>query len=886
MTHKDHKHLPEIPQIRLSEFFSLFSPTHVLGTTYTISLTFFESVVFPHIEKGALRKCLILCDEFGFRRAATEAGALTAVSNSYMVVVPPASRTLHSKVWLMANQDRVALLVGSGNLTQSGFMQNNELFDVLEISSAAGSAVLLEDVRLLLDGLDDHCSDFSRKYTLLKDFFTELKMICQNIPVKMAEHGWEEVRLLTSFHGPIIEQIASLVSDCDLYVAAPYFGGSLQGLSLLQRAVNARNTVVFPGLDADDAVDAPIQEIVSLPNTRICALKLSESERFSHLKLYGFRTPGEGTGWLFNGSVNCTKAALTGENIEAGVLRKVSMETLQSYFTEGKSVPLPKSRPVDYVDSQSKWLSICAADLGNVIEMVIVSTVQFPLSNVTIGLKNGAIKRQIVRPQLFVNGPTERLLWSELAVEKPKPGSVSLIDFDGLDSKGFSVRGACYVDDFVTLSSDPAHRSAFRVVLEALGAGEEVITGNVAAVFNLLDVFRPGGFLDKTPGNHDADGHNSDNNKLLIEKTSLWPPVLLTVDVGSIFTSHRFAQTYWLQRIMELLFTTNRKDHEQTPEEDQEDDDKKLQTPKPTVSILKKDWQTAQECFWSLERRLRGLVIDQKAAAHIVPVSLAALLVMLAFRAKYQKTVDDKHFEEPLFAVLNDFLSMLFHDRPQGADYVVPRGCRYRHKTFPTISEDIQTTFNIQPPPDLCSIIFVIFAYTNTWVSLGFPGKFQKLAWLRFLRLAGKEFEGDYLQREYCEAIYKQYLTDEAYPILWSDIEGRIDGLLALRWEDDEGYSDLGELYDFSVGKTEAPDLKLAHLKDVVEIFKSRVERKMQLFYRIDRFVDYCIAPGCSKAYISDPAKGRLQALSPVICETCGAVLIPDELYSVHPRFC
>ena len=55
-------------KIKLSEFFRLFAPTHILGTTYTISLAFFESVVFPFITKDNLNKCVIICDRIGFQR--------------------------------------------------------------------------------------------------------------------------------------------------------------------------------------------------------------------------------------------------------------------------------------------------------------------------------------------------------------------------------------------------------------------------------------------------------------------------------------------------------------------------------------------------------------------------------------------------------------------------------------------------------------------------------------------------------------------------------------------------------------------------------------------------------------------------------------------------
>jgi hypothetical protein len=129
--------MADIPHIPISEFVSLFAPTHVLGTTYTISLAFFEALVFPAIQRKNLRRCLLLSDRVGFQRAIVEATALRAVSREYMVACPPVIGTFHPKVWLMLGDEQVALLVGSGNLTQSGFMENVELFDSVVIRKAA-----------------------------------------------------------------------------------------------------------------------------------------------------------------------------------------------------------------------------------------------------------------------------------------------------------------------------------------------------------------------------------------------------------------------------------------------------------------------------------------------------------------------------------------------------------------------------------------------------------------------------------------------------------------------------------------------------------------------------------------------------------------------------
>jgi len=59
-----------IDSIRLSDVLQLVpKPKYVLGTTYTMSLAFFESVVLPYIDTSALRSIVIVCDRLGYQRA-------------------------------------------------------------------------------------------------------------------------------------------------------------------------------------------------------------------------------------------------------------------------------------------------------------------------------------------------------------------------------------------------------------------------------------------------------------------------------------------------------------------------------------------------------------------------------------------------------------------------------------------------------------------------------------------------------------------------------------------------------------------------------------------------------------------------------------------------
>ena len=77
-------------------------PTHILGTTYTLSLAFFESEIFPIFNKSNLKSCTIIADRKGYVNSLREGSALLVAGEGYLITsVPNSIRTFHPKVWLV-----------------------------------------------------------------------------------------------------------------------------------------------------------------------------------------------------------------------------------------------------------------------------------------------------------------------------------------------------------------------------------------------------------------------------------------------------------------------------------------------------------------------------------------------------------------------------------------------------------------------------------------------------------------------------------------------------------------------------------------------------------------------------------------------------------------
>src|SRR5271165_2152721 len=217
-----------LEQIKLSDVFtSLRKPKYILGTTYTLSLAFFESVLLQYIDRSNLVSCLIVCDSIGYERALTEGAALQGAAQDYQVARAPVAGCFHPKVWIIIGGEESVLLAGSGNLTQTGFVNNAELFDALRISAETPvSPQLLDSTRTFVGGLAQMWPNEDSKHLLCTETLGRIGEALSMLPTSTAPQ--DEVRFLHSCRGSLLDQLPETPNSRELYIASPYFGGSLE----------------------------------------------------------------------------------------------------------------------------------------------------------------------------------------------------------------------------------------------------------------------------------------------------------------------------------------------------------------------------------------------------------------------------------------------------------------------------------------------------------------------------------------------------------------------------------------------------------------------------------------------------------------------------------
>lgn len=643
---------------------------------------------------------------------------------------------------------------------------------------------------------------------------------------------------------------------------------------------------VYPAVHRGDELDVALSDLQKMDGVSVGTLKKEKKSGFSHLKLYGFDS--EAGLWLFATSANCTLAALGGNNVEAGLLRRVQRDILDEYFTEEPSVRLPDGvRKSDFVEGDG-WLPFWAVDRGNAIELLVSESAMVPLSNATITIRVGGVTESCNLQMLFENGKSERINWSHFQEVKDKANKSILILLEATNSTGKQVRGASLVDNPLLLTSDPKHRSAWRAAMSLLENEGLPESADLASIYHLVqDVFDAD---DNTSREKEREIHpaKSHSREVTPDKLPIWPPIASQEWFGSSSVGGRLHDLQWFQKILAELLNPKRESTEvltSAKTADSMDDEvaketREVQIPERAVNAV---WKRASHHYQLLQTRLSKLEVTIGTAKKIWPIAVAVLLVTLLTRRQLAQH-RDRGVERPSAAeLIRDFLQMLFFERMQPSNYSPSASSRYMYETFPSIASDLHESFEQNPPKDIACIICLMFACSYV-AETRLGRRISSHAWLQFRTIAPAVAAGEELERETLRTVFERYVIDESEGMAWSDIEGALDELTRTGWSSHEGYRELATIMRCGIDHTHGDKLP----NDLRERW-TQTERRIRLGQRwhfaVDPLSDTCAADDCGGQYISDPTKSRdLRRLAPTICSACGAVLIPNWLWRAYEK--
>ncbi|QRN94492.1 hypothetical protein JRI60_35975 [Archangium violaceum] len=307
-----------------------------LFTTYTLSLTFFESTLLRRLRESGCRDIWIIADVEGYRSSLMERRS-SRIGQEYRLL--PAGLphgVFHPKCCYLAGPDGDLLLVGSGNLTFGGHGRNLEVLEVLEPASAART---FEDFAGFLEALQSREDLLIPERAWATTFAARARATAAAFPPTPV---LEQPRLIHTVNRPAVEQLGEVCAanggGKQLFVLSPFHDLDGAATRLLAEKTGCKDISVGLSCREGDPSPFPFMRAKGWNKTlRAVRPELADEGRSLHAKWIEVELPEARL--TVTGSINATSPALCStKNVEVGVLR---MEPLRSSHVRWKSVTMP-----------------------------------------------------------------------------------------------------------------------------------------------------------------------------------------------------------------------------------------------------------------------------------------------------------------------------------------------------------------------------------------------------------------------------------------------------------------------------------------------------------------------------------------------------------------
>ncbi len=299
-----------------------------LFTSFNLDIDFFENHILNTLINNHLKIISLFIDENNL------IDALNRINNchieqKYRITPIKLQKAFHPKLVLLLSPQKAKLIISSANLTYSGYMQNNEVYNTFEYT---------EQDEKYLNVIQDAITYFVR---LAQDF----KSLDLDIIAQITEYSYykklapnQEILFLSNYTDPIITQIHQLVTDAkQIDIAVPFYDTNLKALDRIKSLYpNAKiNLYIQNELSTFNFSFNQQNHIIARENLFIFQdfKEIGTKNRY-HGKVFRFQS--DTNSYILYGSANCTNAALfeSGKNgnLECDVLVKGTIEEFNDFF--------------------------------------------------------------------------------------------------------------------------------------------------------------------------------------------------------------------------------------------------------------------------------------------------------------------------------------------------------------------------------------------------------------------------------------------------------------------------------------------------------------------------------------------------------------------------
>lgn len=275
--------------------------------TYGADLAFFEEAVLYLLWQKGCRQNLVFMDGERYADTVNDLHGSVGWAGRRYIVVPVnlgSWQSFHPKMVLLLGAERGRLLVGSGNLTFTGFGRNHEVFTCLNWTPEQPDLLYLfiQAWNLANTVLQRWGHSAEAEHLLAK---TRLQAAWLNADCSPPA----AIQFLHTLDEPLLEQCYRAIGKrtvTRLTVVTPFLDDSAHALEEIYRRFRPKALRLVV---QDERAVGNVQSLKHLRRGRVPleVHRFSDTERYLHAKIYLFETVSDS--YLLTGSANCTRAA-------------------------------------------------------------------------------------------------------------------------------------------------------------------------------------------------------------------------------------------------------------------------------------------------------------------------------------------------------------------------------------------------------------------------------------------------------------------------------------------------------------------------------------------------------------------------------------------------
>ena len=376
----------------------------ILMTTFNFDIQFFERFILNKLYDNDIRKVSLFVDAKELSKSLMDING-SSIGRKYYVTPIKMNSSFHPKVFLLLGKEKARLIVGSANITRSGFMLNNEIFNTIDYDKNN-----LQNLSLINSAMN-FFKELSDINDTEKDLFEELDYLGY-LGIKSEN---KISYFLNNMEKSLLKKIEEYIIEDTLSIdiAVPYYDNELLALKeITEKYPKAKINLYIQNRTSTFNVQHNKENLI-VPESNISPFSKcisNDSNNFYHGKVIRFNT--NKSSYILYGSANCTLSALSKSfkeqgNIECDLFEKGKLNEFDKFFDNFELVHVEELEHQKITYKKNVENNYSFMYIKNDIQLTIFLSYKSKFDNITITINGEKVTHQYKDDKLILHLPIE-----------------------------------------------------------------------------------------------------------------------------------------------------------------------------------------------------------------------------------------------------------------------------------------------------------------------------------------------------------------------------------------------------------------------------------------------------------------------------------------------